>query len=149
MSLYLHKTSPCIGCDRDEATCHFAHSIHSWNPTHPNLVCVHGMKCYNKETTCCRIHNGSLSEKIRLAKYLKIQFIIPYEPKIIMAPVPIMAPKMAPKIDPLHELQIEKAMIQSEMEALDILKMKLELKMLEFKKKASDYWEAGSSELEF
>jgi len=148
MSLYLHKSSACNGnCGRDEANCDYAHSIHSWTPKHPSLLCYHGSNCKNKETTCCRIHDGSLPDKIRLAKYLNIKFVIPYEPKPI-----VMAPKVvsvAPKVDPLYELQVERAMIQTEMEALDILKKKLELRILEFKKKASDYWEAGSKEMDF
>ena len=142
---FLHKTSPCRGnCGRDEQTCAYAHSIHAWNPKHPKLMCSNGDKCWNKETTCAFLHDCSLADKIRVATIRNIQFIHPIQKKKPMAP-----PAPVPRQDPLYELQMEKAMLQSEMEAINILKKKLEVKVLEFKKKASDYWEAGSTELEF
>lgn len=151
-SNYLYKTSPCNGaCSRTEADCVYAHSIHSWNPTHPKMMCREGTNCWYKETTCCRIHDKSLADKIRYARFHKIQFVIPYEPRV-QAPVLVReepVPQEEPQEDPLHKLQVEKAMIQSELELLNIMKKKLEVRILLFKMKASDYWEAGSEELEF
>lgn len=156
---YLHKASPCRGmCFKSEADCSFAHSIHAWNPKHPSMLCQNGTNCWYKETTCCRIHDGSLADKIRYARFHGMKFHIPYEPKV-HAPPPAPAPKEEPipqeepvpepQDDPLHQLHLEKAMIQSELELLNIMKKKLEVRMLLFKMKASDYWEAGSAEMEF
>ena len=161
---YLHKTAPCRGnCSKTEANCPFAHSIHAWNPKHPSQACSNGTNCWYKETTCCRILDGSLADKIRYARFHKMKFHIPYEPKVYQfnkpyepivpapqeAPAPQEEPVPEPQEDPLHQLQLEKAMIQSELELLNIMKKKLEVRMLLFKMKASDYWEAGSAEMEF
>lgn len=155
---YLHKTAPCRGeCSKTEAECSFAHSIHAWNPKHPSQACSNGTNCWYKETTCCRIHDGSLADKIRYARFHHMKFHIPYEPKVPAPsvwippqeePAPQEEP-VPPQEDPLHQLQLEKAMIQSELELLNIMKKKLEVRMLLFKMKASDYWEAGSAEMEF
>jgi hypothetical protein len=114
------------------------------------------MNCWYKETTCCRIHDGSLADKIRYARFHGMKFHIPYEPKVyvpVAEPEPVPEPEPVadpqPQDDPLHQLQLEKAMIQSELELLNIMKKKLEVRMLLFKMKASDYWEAGSAEMEF
>jgi hypothetical protein len=123
-------------------------------------MCRDGTNCWYKETTCCRIHDGSLADKIRYARFHNMKFHIPYEPKVqAPAPAPAPAPSVwilpqeepvpEPQEDPLHQLHLEKAMIQSEMELLNIMKKKLEVRMLLFKMKASDYWEAGSAEMEF
>ena len=161
---YLHKTVPCRGdCSKTEANSSFAHSIHAWNPKHPSQMCSNGTNCWYKETTCCRIHDGSLADKIRYARFHNMKFHIPYEPKVYQfnkpyepivpapqeAPAPQEEPVPEPQEDPLHQLQLEKAMIQSELELLNIMKKKLEVRMLLFKMKASDYWEAGSAEMEF
>jgi len=155
---YLHKTSPCRGdCSRTEAECAFAHSIHSWNPKHPKMMCSNGMNCWYKETSCCRIHDGSLADKIRYARFHGIKFHIPYEPRVnVPAPAPIpVAPAPAPQKEPdqqedtLYLLQVEKATIQSELELLNIMKKKLEVRILLFQMKASDFFEAGSAEMEF
>lgn len=166
---YLHKANPCDGsCSKTEAECSFAHSIHSWNPKHPKMMCREGTNCWYKETTCCRLHDKSLADKIRYARFHKMKFVIPYEPRV-QAPAfipihhfareepvpqeePIPAPPQeepVPQEDPLHQLQVEKAMIQSELELLNIMKKKLEVRILLFKMKASDYWEVGTPELEF
>lgn len=153
-----HKASPCDGrCGQDEQKCDYAHSVHSWNPQNCGMICQYGKQCWSKETTCNRIHDGSLADKIRCANYYGIKFIIPYQPKVPYAPdyVPrVVKTKQSvvvakEPVDPLYELQVEKAMIQSELEVLNIARKRLELRMLEFKKKASDYWEAGTKELEF
>ena len=176
---YLHKAAPCRGaCSKTEADCSFAHSIHAWRPKHPSMMCSNGTNCWYKETTCCRIHDGSLADKIRYARFHNMKFHIPYEPRVAApapAPVPQEVPlhqilhqlgnnideiRLNPSVpqeepvpqpqeDPLHQLQLEKAMIQSEMELLNIMKKKLEVRILLFKMKASDYWEAGSAEMEF
>jgi len=88
-----------------------------------------------------------------------MKFVIPYEPRI-QAPAfipihhfvkeePVPEPVPQPQEDPLHQLQLEKAILQSEIELLNIMKKKLEVRVLLFKKKASDYWEVGSAEMEF
>ena len=152
-----HKASACDGrCGQDEDKCDYAHSVHSWNPRDCGMFCNYGKLCWSKETTCNRIHDGSLADKIRCANYYGIKFVIPYQPpKVPYAPY---VPKVKAKepvavakepVDPLYELQVEKAMIQSELEVLNIAQKRLELRMLEFKKKASNYWEAGTKELEF
>jgi hypothetical protein len=131
------------------------------------MMCKNGMNCYYKETTCCRIHDGSLADKIRYAKYFNLKFVIPYEPR---AAAPVFTPRVAavpavpavsvwasraaapvpkPQEDPLHQLQVEKALIQSELEQLNIMKKQLEVRILLFKQKASNYWEVGAPELEF
>jgi hypothetical protein len=114
------------------------------------------MNCWYRDTTCCRIHDGSLADKIRYARYNGIKFHIPYEPKERQpAPQPVQASVVVPAQasvvveDPLHQLLLEKAMIQSEMELLNLMKKKLEVRMLIFKMKASDYWEVGSAEMDF
>jgi hypothetical protein len=128
------------------------------------MMCSNGTNCWYRETTCCRIHDGSLADKIRYARFHNMKFHIPYEPRVY-APPPAPAPSVwilpkeepipqeepvpQPQEDPLHQLQLEKAMIQSEMELLNIMKKKLEVRILLFKMKASDYWEAGSAEMEF
>ena len=159
---YLHKANPCDGsCSKTEAECSFAHSVHSWNPKHPKQMCREGVRCWNKETTCCRIHDGSLADKIRYARFHNMKFVIPYEPRIQAPafipihhfvkeePEPEPEPVPQPQEDPLHQLQLEKAILQSEIELLNIMKKKLEVRVLLFKKKASDYWEVGSAEMEF
>ena len=121
---YLHKTVPCRGdCSKTEANCSFAHSIHAWNPKHPSQMCSNGTNCWYKETTCCRIHDGSLADKIRYARFHNMKFHIPYEPKVYQfnkpyepivpapqeAPAPQEEPVPEPQEDPLHQLQLEKA----------------------------------------
>ena len=173
-----HKAFACDGrCGLDEEKCKNAHSVHSWNPRECGMFCDYGKQCWSKETTCNRIHDGSLADKIRCANYYGIKFVIPYQPpkvpyapdyvpkvkakepvdaqranqsKAAVAKEPVDAQRAnQSKADPLYELQVEKAMIQSELEALNIAQKRLELRMLEFKKKASNYWEAGTKELEF
>ena len=146
-----HKAFACDGrCGLDEEKCKNAHSVHSWNPRECGMFCDYGKQCWSKETTCNRIHDGSLADKIRCAKYYGIKFVIPYQPpKVPYAPDYVPKVKAKEPVDPLYELQVEKAMIQSELEALNIAQKRLELRMLEFKKKASNYWEAGTKELEF
>ena len=86
-----------------------------------------------------------------------MKFHIPYEPKVnVPAPAPIpVAPAPAPQKEPdqqedtLYLLQVEKAMIQSELELLNITKKKLEVRILLFQMRASEFWEAGSAEMEF
>jgi hypothetical protein len=152
---YLHKTSPCRGdCSKTEAECSFAHSIHSWNPKHPKMMCSNGINCWYKETSCCRIHDGSLADKIRYARFHGIKFHIHYEPRVNV-PAPASTPAPVPQKEPdlredtIYLLQVEKATIQSELELLNIMKKKLEVRILLFQMKASDFWEAGSAEMEF
>jgi len=121
------------------------------------------MNCWYKETTCCRIHDGSLADKIRYARFHGIKFHIPYEPKDV-AHAPAHAPAYVPAApatlpqkehahdqqeDVLYSLQVEKALIQSELELLNVMKKKLEVRILLFQMKASEFWEAGSAEMEF
>jgi hypothetical protein len=121
------------------------------------MMCSNGMNCWYKETSCCRIHDGSLADKIRYARFHGMKFHIPYEPKVnVPAPAPIpVAPAPAPQKEPdqqedtLYLLQVEKAMIQSELELLNITKKKLEVRILLFQMRASEFWEAGSAEMEF
>lgn len=144
MSFDLYKSSPCKGCNRDEQTCQFAHSIHAWNPSSPKMMCLNGDKCWNKETTCAFLHDRSLADRIRVATIRNLQFIQPH--KKPMESYVIMAPVL--KRDPLYELQLEKEILLSERESLFILQKKLEVKIMEYRQRASAFWEVGSKELE-
>jgi hypothetical protein len=178
---HLRKSSPCKGpCFRAKAECAYAHSVKEWNPTHPKMMCSFGRDCRYKNTACCRIHDGSLSDKIRCAEFYGIEFIEPHhpireerlplvnvpqvpfvwdnfvapvqeEPAPVPEPEPVPEPVQEepnPEDDPAFQLQQEKRMILLEMESLRIAKEQLKVRILLFKMKASDYWEAGSADME-
>ena len=193
---HLHKSLPCKGpCLRSKAECAYAHSVKEWKPTHHKMMCSFGTNCRFKDTACCRIHDGSLYDKIRCAEFHGIKFIEPHNPireerlPVVSAPQvpfvwdnfvasassvqqepvpepmpepvqePVQEPIQEPVQEPVQEepileedpvflLQQEKRMIMLEMESLRIAKEQLKVRMLLFKMKASDYWEAGSADME-
>jgi hypothetical protein len=151
------------------------------------MMCGFGTDCRYKNTACCRIHDGSLSDKIRCAEFYGIEFIEPHRqireerlPLVSVPQVPFVwdnfvasaqqepepvheepaheepAPVHEEPVqqepnheeDPAFQLQQEKRMILLEMESLRIAKEQLRVRILLFKIKASDYWEAGSAEME-
>ena len=78
---FLRKSSPCKGpCLRSKEECAYAHSLKDWKPSHPKMMCSFGTNCRYKNTACCRIHDGSLSDKIRCAEFYGIEFIEPHRP---------------------------------------------------------------------
>jgi hypothetical protein len=190
---FLRKSSPCKGyCPRSKEECAYAHSVKEWKPSHPKMMCSFGRDCRYKTTACCRIHDGSLSDKIRCAEFYGIEFIEPHHPvreerlpvvsvpqvpfvwdnfvaSVQQEPVPEPMPEPVPEPmpepiqepvqepvqeepileeDPVFQLRQEKRMIMLEMESLRIAKEQLKVRMLLFKMKASDYWEAGSADME-
>ena len=107
-------------------------------------MCGHAKTCWNKETTCKYLHDCSLADKIHYATIHNVRFIHPFK----SVPSVPAVPSIEPKPDMIFMLQVEKAILRSEQEAIDILQKKLDVKMMEFRKKASDFWEVGSLELE-
>ena len=136
-------------CQKTEAECNFAHSIHEWKPI--NNMCKSGEDCLYKETTCYYRHNDSFAEKLRLANFYGLKFHIkPVPIPMPEVPMPVVVEDPIPIVeDPLFLLQIEKASIQSEIELISLMKKKVELRMRAFKLKASNVWEVGSDDLEF
>ena len=172
----MNRFIPCRNekCRHTRHTCKYAHSLLEWEV--PKVLrCDFGMDCYKSE--CRRLHNGTIDEKIIVAEYNTIIFredyrvYLPKKPvvqkplaqkpvvqkpivPVPVVPAPVVPAPVVPEFDDLFPFFVPSEDEQKK----SLLRMKIQiqkehdellLKMKNYKEMAMQYWEIGSTEIEF
>jgi len=150
MARVLDRSRPCINeqCQFTKDTCKYAHTINEWICPE-SLMCSFGERCF--KVGCCRLHKNTLEQKRLVATFIKIVFKKSYDKLLPNVPVQVRIP--APVV--VVEEKIEDVLLKQKKDLkkeYDIAKNNLrvmELKIKHFREIASNYFDAGSKELEF